>query len=150
MSKKISSLIIYISILTAVTFWGFSFIWTNSLLQQGFPVYSLVFFRMLFAAIILSIVSFTARKIEKVDKKDYGWFLLLVLLEPFIYFLGETSGLQILNSPTISSIIISTIPLFAMIAGIVFYKDTLSAKTKNHERIHTRQMLETLFIGFYL
>lgn len=123
MSKKISSVIIYISILTAVTFWGFSFIWTNSLLQQGFPVYSLVFFRMLFAAIILSIVSFTARKIEKVDKKDYGWFLLLVLLEPFIYFLGETFGLQILNSPTISSIIISTIPLFAMIAGIVFYKE---------------------------
>lgn len=36
------------------------------------------------------------------------------------------------------------------ICGIVFYKDTLSAKTKNHERIHTRQMLETLFIGFYL
>ena len=86
-------------------------------------MYSLVFFRMLFAAIILSIVSFTARKIEKVDKKDYGWFLLLVLLEPFIYFLGETFGLQILNSPTISSIIISTIPLFAMIAGIVFYKE---------------------------
>lgn len=24
------------------------------------------------------------------------------------------------------------------ICGIVFYKDTLSAKTKNHERIHTR------------
>lgn len=36
------------------------------------------------------------------------------------------------------------------ICGIVFYKGELSDKTKNHERIHTRQMLETLFIGFYL
>ena len=36
------------------------------------------------------------------------------------------------------------------ICEIEYYKEQLSDKTKNHERIHTRQMLETLFIGFYL
>ncbi|MDP3452388.1 MAG: DMT family transporter [Bacteroidales bacterium] len=119
--------IIYISVITAVVLWGFSFIWTNSLLLQGFPVYSLVFFRMSIAAIILSIISFSARKIEKVRKEDHGWFLLLVLLEPFIYFIGETFGLKIVNSPTLGSIIISTIPIFALVAGIVFYRERVTA-----------------------
>lgn len=35
------------------------------------------------------------------------------------------------------------------ICGIVFYKNYISDRIKNHERIHTKQMLETLFIGFY-
>lgn len=36
------------------------------------------------------------------------------------------------------------------ICGIVFYKGNLSATLKNHECIHTKQMIETLFIGFYI
>lgn len=34
--------------------------------------------------------------------------------------------------------------------GILVTKKDLSDKDINHEKIHTRQMLETLFIGFYL
>ncbi len=35
--------------------------------------------------------------------------------------------------------------------GIVFYKGkALSEKTLNHEAIHTRQMKELCYIGFYL
>lgn len=41
----------------------------------------------------------------------------------------------------------STINLF----GILFTKsDYLSPKTINHERIHTKQMLELLIVGYYL
>lgn len=37
------------------------------------------------------------------------------------------------------------------ICGIVFYKgNDLSNKTINHEKIHTKQMIEMLFIFFYL
>ncbi len=125
MPKK--KIVIYISVITAVVLWGFSFIWTNSLLLQDFPVYSLVFFRMTIAAILLSIISFSAKKIEKVHKQDRGWFLLLVLLEPFIYFIGETFGLKIINSPTLGSIIISTIPIFALVAAVAFYKERVTA-----------------------
>jgi drug/metabolite transporter (DMT)-like permease len=119
--------LIYIAVCTAVVLWGFSFIWTNSLLRSGFPVYSLVFFRMAIAAVILSLVSITGRKIQKIRKKDIGWFLLLVLLEPFIYFIGETFGLKIINSPTLGSIIISTIPIFASVAGFFIYKEKITA-----------------------
>ncbi len=118
--------VVYISVITAVILWGFSFIWTNSLLLQNFPVYPLVFFRMTFAAIIISAVSFIAGKVEKIAKKDIKWFLLLVFLEPFIYFIGETFGLKIVNSPTLGSIIISTIPIFALIAGMTFFKERVT------------------------
>ncbi|PKP37626.1 MAG: hypothetical protein CVT97_04950 [Bacteroidetes bacterium HGW-Bacteroidetes-14] len=127
MKNRGEAVIVYGSIISAVIFWGFSFIWTNSLLKQNFPPIALVFFRMLFAAILLFIVSLAARKIERVHKKDFGWFLLLVLLEPFIYFIGETFGLQIVNSPTLGSIIIATIPIFALIPGMLVYKEKITA-----------------------
>lgn len=120
------SLITYISITVAVVLWGFSFIWTNSILLQGFPVISLVFFRICFAALILLAISLITGKLEKVAKSDYGWFILLALFEPFIYFIGETFGLKIVNSPTLGSVIIATIPIFALIAGKAFYKETIS------------------------
>lgn len=126
MSNRLSSIVVYLSVTTAVMLWGFSFIWTNSLLRQNFPVYSLVFFRMTFAAIILTVLTVSTKRLEKIKKPDILWFLLLVFLEPFIYFLGETMGLKILNSPTLSSIIVSTIPLFALIAGIIFFKERVS------------------------
>jgi len=124
--KNSPSLFVYLSICTAVFLWGFSFIWTNSLLQQNFPVFSLVFFRMSFAAVILLSVSLVARKLQKISKKDWGWFFLLVSLEPFIYFIGETFGLKIVNSPTLGAIIISTIPIFALIAGRIFYSEKIT------------------------
>ena len=34
--------------------------------------------------------------------------------------------------------------------GILFTKDSLSNIDINHEKIHTKQMIETLFIGFYI
>lgn len=34
--------------------------------------------------------------------------------------------------------------------GIIFTKSSLSEIELNHEKIHTKQMIETLFIGFYI
>lgn len=36
------------------------------------------------------------------------------------------------------------------ICGIVFTKSELNDRTRNHEAIHTKQMLEMLIIGFYI
>lgn len=124
--KNSPAFVIYISVSTAVILWGFSFIWTNSLLQQNFPVFSLVFFRMCFAAIILLTTSIVFKKLERVAKRDWGWFFLLVFMEPFMYFIGETFGMKIVNSPTLSSVIISTIPIFALVAGRIFYKEKIT------------------------
>jgi len=121
-----SSVYIYISVSIAVILWGFSFVWTNILLLKGLPVLTLILLRMCLAALILLSVSLTFKKLEKVSLKDWPKFLLLVLMEPFVYFIGETYGLQIVNSATIGSVIISTIPIFALAAGILFFKENIS------------------------
>ncbi len=122
-SKKV---LIYLAICTAVIFWGISFIWTNTLLMKGLPVFTLIFFRMLLAAVILTVLSIAGKRLQRIQKRDFVWFLLLVLLEPFIYFIGETFGLQITNSPTLGSIIISTIPIFASVVGLMLFKERIT------------------------
>lgn len=126
MKSKYSLLLVYISIVLAVTFWGFSFIWTNSMLLAGMAPFTLILFRLLFASIILLTISISFRKLEKIRKEDIKWFLLLVLLEPFFYFIGETLGIKNIGSSTLSSIIISTIPIFASVAGIMVFKEKLT------------------------
>lgn len=116
----------YVAVSIAVIFWGLSFLWSNYILQQGIPVFTLMTIRMGLAAVIISTISFSLKKVTKIDREDIGWFLLLVLLEPFLYFIGESYGLKNLNSPSISSVIISTIPIFTLIAGIYIYKERVS------------------------
>ena len=120
------NLAVYLYIITAVILWGISFVWTNSLLQMNVPILTFTFMRMAVAGIILMGVSLALRKLQKIDKKDYKWFLLLALCEPFIYFIGETYGLKATGSPALSSVIIATIPVLTLVAGQVFYKEKIS------------------------
>jgi drug/metabolite transporter (DMT)-like permease len=53
------------------------------------------------------------------------WILLLAFFEPFIYFLGETYGLQRV-SPTAVSLIIATIPVFTALIMRIFYQAKLT------------------------
>ena len=117
---------IYIGICLATTFWGMSFLWTDQLLNLSFPVYSLIFLRILIAAGILLVSLSLWRKLQRPKWKDFKWFALMTLFEPFLYFIGETNGIKITGSPTIASIIIATIPIFALMAGYYFFKERLT------------------------
>ena len=61
-----------------------------------------------------------------IQKKDWPKFLALALCEPFIYFIFETYGLKFTGSPTISAMVIATIPIFSVGAGIVFFKEKIN------------------------
>ena len=86
--KNRTSAVVYIYIIVAVILWGISFVWTNSLLQMNVPILTFTFMRMAVAGVVLSLASLVLRKLQKINKKDIKWFLLLALCEPFIYFLG--------------------------------------------------------------
>ena len=58
---------------------------------------------------------------RKIAREDIKYFILLAVLEPFIYFMSETYGIRIVSS-LLSSVIISTIPLFVALSSIVFFK----------------------------
>jgi drug/metabolite transporter (DMT)-like permease len=123
-----SALKIYIQVILANVFWGFSFVWTDIALKSNvFPI-TLVTARMIFATILLGVwVKYTGN-LQKIKLKHLKYFLGLALCEPFLYFLCETYG-QTMVSPTVTSVIISTIPLFTPIVGFLILKEHINLST---------------------
>ncbi len=121
-----SKLLIYIASSFAILLWGMSYIWTDKLLELGIPVFYFVFVRILLAGGVLFLLNIAYGRIKRIQKQDFGKFLLLAFFEPFIYFVCETYGVQ-MTSPTISAMIIATIPIFSIAAGRIFFKERITA-----------------------
>ncbi len=66
------------------------------------------------------------KKLKRLHLKDFKWFVLLAFFEPFLYFMGESFGLQVVSS-TVGAVIVSTIPLFSPITDRLFFKSRISA-----------------------
>ncbi|MCK5776198.1 MAG: DMT family transporter [Bacteroidales bacterium] len=114
----------YISVIGAMIFWSLSFIWSKQALETYGPL-TILFSRLVLASVALLSVSKIFGKLNKIAKEDWKYLLLLSLFEPFLYFIGETYGLQRV-SPTIAAVIISTIPLFLPIVGFYFLNEKLT------------------------
>lgn len=117
--------LVYVYSTAAIVLWGLSYIWSDRLLSLGIPVEYFVFTRVLFAGSILLIVNLATGTDIRIRKKDLPKFLLLAFFEPFIYFVCETYGISLTESPTYSAMIIATTPIIALFAGIVFFKEKL-------------------------
>ena len=120
------SLVWYLGILVTVFLWGMSFLWSDSVLDQGTPVFTFIFTRMIIAAAALLLFSLLTGKFQGIRKGDLKWFAAMTAFEPFLYFLGETFGLKITGSPTLCSVVIATIPVFSLIVGWIVFREKLS------------------------
>lgn len=129
MSPKVqpSKVLIYIASTFAITLWGMSYIWTDKLIALGIPIFYFVFVRIFLAGVILFLFNTAYARIKRIQKEDWPKFLLLAFFEPFIYFICETYGLKETGSPTISAMVIATIPIFSIGAGILFFKEKVNA-----------------------
>ncbi len=121
-----SKVLIYIASIFAITLWGMSYIWTDRLIAQNIPIFYFVFVRIFLAGIILFLFNTAYTRIKRIQKQDWPKFLLLAFFEPFIYFICETFGLKLTGSPTLSALVIATIPIFSIGAGIVFFKEKVN------------------------
>ena len=119
--------VIYIASTFAILLWGMSYIWTDKLINMGIPIFYFVFVRILLAGIILFLFNTASSRIKRIQRRDLPKFLLLSLCEPFIYFLCETYGLKETGSPTLSAMVIATIPIISIGAGILFFKEKINA-----------------------
>lgn len=108
-------------------FWSFSFIWTRVAIQSFQPM-TLITLRLILASLLLFGVLKISGKYQKIRKQDIALFLLLALFEPFLYYVGETFGLTLVES-TPAAVIISTIPLFAPVFGFVFLRERIKWNT---------------------
>lgn len=102
-------------------FWSFSFVWSKIALQTYQPV-TIILIRLIISSLILVVSLMLFKKLQKLKMHDLKFFIMLSFLQPFIYFLGESYGLQKV-SPTTASVIISTIPLFSPIAAFYVIKE---------------------------
>ncbi len=106
---------IYILAILSMLFWGMSFVWTSIVFRYYNPI-TTIFLRLVISSLILFLVLIIFMKLEKVRKQDIGLFLISSLFNPFLYFLGENFGLKY-TSPTISAVIIATIPVFTPVVA---------------------------------
>lgn len=129
MSPKVqpSKTLVYIASLFAIILWGMSYIWTDQLIALNIPIFYFVFVRIFMAGIILFLFNTAYGRIKRMQRRDIPKFLLLAFFEPFIYFICETFGLKLTGSPTISAMVIATIPIFSIGAGMLFFKEKINS-----------------------
>jgi len=116
--------LVYISLVLAMLFWGYTFVAFKFALESFKPI-SIIFFRLIISVVFLFVFSFLTRKLQTINKEDYKLFVLMAFFEPFLYFLGESFGLTYVSS-TMGSVIIAMIPLIVPIAAYFMYRERLT------------------------
>lgn len=120
--KTENSILTYLALATAVLFWGLSFVATKIALQSFTP-FCLIFFRFFAASIFFSILLWRTG-FPPLTGKTLKSLLLLTLMQPGLYFLFETMGLQY-TSATKTSLIIATIPVVVLVLSALYLKERL-------------------------
>lgn len=116
---------IYLCAILAMFFWAGSFILTKIVFENQYRPIMTIFIRLVISSIILYVAVRLMKKKQKIDKADYWKFMVLGLMQPFFYFLGESFGLTLVSS-TVASVIISTIPVVTPIFAFIFLKERIS------------------------
>ena len=115
---KKNGVILFLAAVVSHVFWGFSFLATRSALDVA-DMYLLLSHRFLIAFAVMNLLlAFRVVKVSfKGKQKRIFWPLLMGLMEPVVYFIGEEYG--VLHSTTIfSGVMIAVIPIVAIFAAI--------------------------------
>jgi drug/metabolite transporter (DMT)-like permease len=122
MKKNITTA--YIAVSLAMIFWSFTFIWYKIVYQFYNPI-TTVFFRLIISSIFLFALMYPLKRIEKIRKGDFKYFLLVSVFNPFLYFIGESYGVKLVSS-TLAAVIIATIPLFTSFTSSFFLNEKIT------------------------
>ena len=113
-----------LAILAAIgvyTLWGFTFMAAK--VAQGYVTpFILLAYRFDIAALLLTIPVIIGRQKIKLKGKNIKPLLLLGLMEPCIYFIGEQYGLRYTNA-AFSGVMIAVIPIVTLVFTAVFLKE---------------------------
>ena len=115
----------YLATVICHVLWGFSFMASRTALNHV-PVFLLLSHRFLLAFLVMNLMLLTGRFRLELKGKRLGMLLLLGLMEPVVYFIGEQYG--ILHSSTIfSGVMIAMIPIAATLAAGPILKERPTA-----------------------
>jgi drug/metabolite transporter (DMT)-like permease len=105
-------------------FWGLSFVWTSVVFRYYQPI-TTIFIRLVLSSALLFGWMIITGRFEKIRRSDIPVFLFTSFVNPFLYFLGESFGLKN-SSPTISAVVIATIPVFMPLVAWFTLRERLS------------------------
>ncbi len=108
----------------AMLFWGMSFVWIKIVYQYYDPL-TTIFIRLVVSSALLVLLALIFKIPILPERKDYKAFLFLAFLEPFVYYIGESFGLQRVSS-SVAAIMIATIPIVTPIFAYLKLKERLS------------------------
>lgn len=109
--------------LLAMVFWGTSFIATKVALRELTPL-MIIFFRLVFAIILLAIFALYTGKDFSIKLKSHKWILLLALIASFHLWI-QVTGLKYTTAVN-TGWIIGTAPVFIAILGFIFFREKLT------------------------
>lgn len=119
-------IVIYTFSALSIVLWGMSYIWNDQLIGKGIPIFFFVPIRVLLAGLALLVVNVLTCQFKWIAGKDLWKFALLALFEPLVFFLCETYGIKETGSPTISAMIVASVPIFSVGAGFLFFRERIS------------------------
>jgi drug/metabolite transporter (DMT)-like permease len=112
---------IFAALTGAMLFWAFSFVWTKVAFEVFTPV-STIWLRLIISTGLIFCYLWLTGRIQPLRKQDVKWMVILSFFQPFLYFMGESHGLKLVPS-ILGAVIVSTIPLFAPLAGVLFMRE---------------------------
>lgn len=110
---------VYVAVLMSMVFWSMSFVWYRPANEFYGPI-TLVLLRLIVSSLFLFAFSAIVRRLQRVQRADLGWFMLLAFFEPFMYFIGESIGMTMISS-TLAAVLISLAPLLSPVVERVFF-----------------------------
>lgn len=124
--KNKSNIIPYFTAVITNFIFGLSFLFSKKALSTADPI-TLLSFRFLAAFIVMT--ALIALKIIKVNYKNkpMKWLIVLAFIEPIIYFIFETYGLQ-RTSTSLGGLMIALIPIVVTILAVYLLNEKPSVK----------------------
>lgn len=114
----------YLAVILAMIFWSYTFIWYKVVYEFYNPI-TVVFFRLIISSIFLFILMYPLNRLQKIQKGDLKYFILVAVFNPFFYFIGESYGVKYVSS-TLAAVIIATIPLFTSFTSSYFLNEKIT------------------------
>jgi len=112
----------YLLIISAVIFWGSSFIATKVALQELSPE-TIVSLRLIIASIFLLITALLLKKDFSINLKSHGFIFILALIAVF-HLMIQVTGLKYTTASN-TGWIIGTAPIFMAILAAIFFREKI-------------------------
>ena len=113
----------YLLIISAVIFWGSSFIATKVALKELSPE-TIISLRLIIASVFLFITALLLKKDFSINLKSHGFIFILALIAVF-HLMIQVTGLKYTTASN-TGWIIGTAPIFMAILAAIFFREKIS------------------------